>query len=110
MYLGYLVVLDVMVFGVLNFVTLTKGWTKHLQLSCTVCLYSYAFSISKQIDLQCSLNYKGSSPAMKNVGAEKIFKQSVTNHNLYYTSFYGDGDLRAFPAAENNYGLEKPVT
>ena len=47
---------------------------------------------------------------MKNVGAEKIFKQSVTNHNLYYTSFYGDGDLRAFPAAENNYGLEKPVT
>ena len=41
---------------------------------------------------KCGLNYKGSSPAMKTVGAEKIFKQSVTKHNLYYTSFYGDGD------------------
>ena len=39
-----------------------------------------------------SLNYKGLSPALEKVGAEKIFKQPVAKHNLYYTSFYGDGD------------------
>ena len=43
------------------------------------------------------------------VSAEKIFKQSVTKHSLYYTSFYGDGDSKAFPAVENAYGPEKPV-
>ena len=41
---------------------------------------------------KCGLNCKGSSPAMETVRAEKIFKQSVTKHNLYYTSFHGDGD------------------
>ena len=34
---------------------------------------------------------------MEKVGAEKIIKQSVTKHNLCYTSFYGDGDSKAFP-------------
>ena len=34
-----------------------------------------------------SLNYKGSSPVMEKVSAEKIIKQSVTKHNLCYTSF-----------------------
>ena len=57
----------------------------------------------------CSLNYKGSSPAMEKVGAEKIFKQSLTKHSLYYTSFYGDGDSKGFPALENAFGLEKPI-
>ena len=42
------------------------------------------------------LNYKGSSPAQETVSAEKILKQSVTKHNLCYTSFYGDGDSKAF--------------
>ena len=46
---------------------------------------------------KCSLNYKGSSLAMEEVGAEKIFKQSVTKHSLYYTFFYGNGDSKAFP-------------
>ena len=46
---------------------------------------------------------------MKKVGAEKIFKQSVTKHSLYYISFYGDDYLKTFPAAENVYGPEKPV-
>ena len=57
----------------------------------------------------CSLNYKGSSPAMGKVGAEKLFKQSVTKQSLHYTSFYDDSDSKAFPAVENAYGLEKPV-
>ena len=46
---------------------------------------------------------------MEKVGAEKIFKQSATKNSLYYTSFYGDGDSKVFPAMENAYGLEKPV-
>ena len=54
---------------------------------------------------KCSLIYKGSSPAMEKVGAEKIFKQSVTKHSLYYTFFYGDGDSKDFPAVENAFGL-----
>ena len=45
---------------------------------------------------KCSFNYKGSSTAMEKMGAEKIFKQSVTKHSLYYISFYGDGDSKPF--------------
>ena len=56
---------------------------------------------------KCSLNYKDSSLAMEKVSA--VFKQSVTKHNLYCTSFYGDGDSKAFPALENTSGLKMPV-
>ena len=45
---------------------------------------------------------------MEKVGAEKIIKQSITKHNLYYTRFYGDGDSKAFPAVENAYGADRP--
>ena len=55
------------------------------------------------------LNYKGSSPAQETVSAEKILKQTVTKHNLCYTSFYGDGDGDFFPSVENAYGPKKPV-
>ena len=46
---------------------------------------------------------------MEKMGAEKIFKQLVTQHSLYYTSFYGDGHSKAFPAVENASSPEKPV-
>ena len=55
---------------------------------------------------KCRLNYKGSYPTMKKVGAGKIFKQSVTQYSLQYTSFYGHGDSTAFPAVENACGPE----
>ena len=58
---------------------------------------------------KCGLNCKGSSSAIEKVGAEKIFKQSVTKPNLYYTSSYDDGDSKAFPAVENACSPEKPV-
>ena len=58
----------------------------------------------------CSLNHEGSSPAMETAGAKKMFEASVENHNLYYTSFYGDGDSKAYPAVKDVYGPEKPVT
>lgn len=40
---------------------------------------------------------------------KKIFKQSVTKHNLFYISLCGDGDSKAFPEVENTYDLEKHV-
>ena len=43
------------------------------------------------------MNYKGSPSAMETVDAEK-YSKSVTKHNLYYTSFYGDS--KAFRALE----------
>ena len=46
---------------------------------------------------------------METVGAEKIFNESVTKHQLYYTSFYGDGDSKSYPAVEKVYRPDKPV-
>ena len=58
---------------------------------------------------KCSLNYTGSSPNMEKVGAENIFKRSVKKRGLYYTSFYGDGDSKSFPAVENVYEPKRKV-
>ena len=58
---------------------------------------------------RCNLNYKGSSPGMEKLGAQKIFQRSVQKHNLYYTSFYGDGDSKAFSAIKDVYGPSKPA-
>ena len=61
-------------------------------------------------DHKCNQNYDGSSPNMEKVGAETIFGRSVNKYNLFYTSFYGDGDSKAFAAVEGVYGAGKPVT
>ena len=58
---------------------------------------------------KCNLNYTGSSPAMETAGATKIFSGSKEKHNLFYTSFYGDGDSKAYPAVKDIYGPTKPV-
>ena len=47
---------------------------------------------------------------METAGAKKIFEASVEKHKLYYTSFYGDGDSKAYPAVKNVYEPDKPVT
>ena len=67
-FLCYLVFLDVMVFNVLNFVTLMKkkGLARHLQFSCAVCLYSYGFFTPKQIDLP-----------KENKGGQKLYDVNV---------------------------------
>ena len=49
----------------------------------------------------CNLNYTGSSPAMKTAGPTKIFSSSKEKHELYYTSFYGNGDSKAYPPVED---------
>ena len=40
---------------------------------------------------------------METAGATKIFGRSVEKHGLYYTSFYGDGDSKAYPAVKGVY-------
>ena len=55
----------------------------------------------------CSLNYTGSSPNMEKIGTQKIVGSSVEKLGLYFTSFYGDGDSKAFSSVENIYGPEK---
>ena len=57
----------------------------------------------------CNLNFTGSSPAMEKAGAIKIFERSVQKHGLFYTSFYGDGDSKAFPAVKDTYGPKKAI-
>lgn len=52
---------------------------------------------------KCNLNYEGSSPAMECAGATTIFGRSVEKYGLYYTSFYGDGDSKAYPAVKDIY-------
>ena len=52
---------------------------------------------------KCNLNYKGSSPAMGTAGATKILGRSVEKHGIYYTSFYGDGGSKAYPAVKEVY-------
>ena len=39
----------------------------------------------------------------------KIFEQSFSKHELFYTSFYGDGDSKAYTAVQNIYRPTKLV-
>lgn len=41
---------------------------------------------------KCQINYEGSSGGMEGDGALKIFKRSISERNLKYTTFVGDGD------------------
>ena len=59
---------------------------------------------------ECSINHKGSSGAKEIIGAQMIFKRSVEKHNLYYTSFYGDGDSKLYSSVKNICGTKKDVT
>ena len=56
----------------------------------------------------CNLNCTGSSSGMETAGATKIFSSSKEKYGLYYTSFYGDGDSKAYPAVKDIYGPSKP--
>ena len=73
--------------------------------SCKACVRMRAISKSdpERFELwkashECSLNYTGSSPNMEKLGPQKMFGRSVNKHGLYNTSFYGDGDSKAFPS------------
>ena len=55
------------------------------------------------------MNYSGSAPAMEPEGAKRIFKRSVTSHNLQLDKLFGDGDSKSFSAVENIYKKEYDV-
>ena len=57
----------------------------------------------------CNRNYSGSSPNMEKLGTVKIFERSREQHKLFYTSFYGDGDSKAYSAVQNIYRPAKQV-
>ena len=51
----------------------------------------------------CKANFKGSAPAMEPEGTERIFRRSITTHNLRYTELYGDGDSKSHKQVKNVY-------
>ena len=91
MYLCYSVVLDVIVFNILNLMThqwKKIGLARHLQLSCTVYLYSHKFFTSKQTDLQ-KKNKWGQKIYDVNVRAVNGGRQVGTGHeHLNKLCFY----------------------
>ena len=57
----------------------------------------------------CKVNYSGTAPAMEVEGAKRMFERSIVKRNLRYTSYYGDGDSKAYEAIKSTYDVEKPV-
>lgn len=51
----------------------------------------------------CNANFKGSAPAMEPEGAARIFARSLSQNNLRYTMFYGDGDSKSFSEVRDVY-------
>ena len=56
-----------------------------------------------------NLIYTGSSLGMETTGATKIFSSSKEKYGIYYTSFYGDGDSKAYPTVKDIYCPTKPI-
>ncbi|GFX16905.1 uncharacterized protein TNCV_2518831 [Trichonephila clavipes] len=46
---------------------------------------------------------------METVGAYRIFERSEANRSLRYTSYYGDGDSKAFNNVKDIYGYDSVV-
>ena len=42
-------------------------------------------------------------------GDKRIFARSIANRNICYTSYYGDGNSKAYEAVKFIYDTEKPV-
>ena len=55
----------------------------------------------------CKVNNSGTAPAVE--GAKRMFERSIAKRNLPYTSYYGDGDSKAYEAVISTRDVEKPV-
>ena len=42
---------------------------------------------------------------MEMTGVKRIFGRSIEEHRLWYTEYYGDNDIKAFPAVEPIYEI-----
>ena len=63
---------------------------------------------SRNHELFCEINHKGSSGSMEKEGVVEMFLRSIDKHNLKYAEYIGDGDPHSFGAVkqelENKYG------
>ena len=57
----------------------------------------------------CPVNYTGTAPVMEVEGAKRMFERSITNRNIRYTSYCGEGDSKAYQTVKFVYGPDKPV-
>ena len=87
-----------------------------LSKSCKDCAYPKKIASSDPAGYEtwklfhnCNVNYAGSSSGMETAGATEIFSSSKETHGLYYTSYYGDHDSKAYPAVKDIYGPNKPI-
>ena len=72
-----------------------------MRKTCKVCQLSKIDPTSvKYQDLkekhQCQKDYEGSAPGMELTGANLIYGRSVTERNLRYTKYVGDGDSKSY--------------
>ena len=49
---------------------------------------------------KCHINVQGSSGAMEGTGALSLFKMSIDQYKLKYTTFVGDGDSDTFTVVQ----------
>ena len=93
-------VLDVSVFS-----KLYKGCTSMKKIASADPIRYETWKLSHN----CKLNCTGSSTGMEIAGATKIFSSSKEKHGLHCTSFYGDGDSKAYPAVKDIFGPSKSI-
>ncbi|GFX05959.1 uncharacterized protein TNCV_759951 [Trichonephila clavipes] len=75
---------------------------------CTKTEKTSGFS-KKCVVSHCCKNHKGSASNMETVGTYRIFERSEANRSLRYTSYYGDGDSKAFNNVKDIYGYVSVV-
>ena len=87
-----------------------------LSKSCKDCAYPKKIASSDPAGYEtwklfhnCNVNYAGSSSGMETAGPTEIFSSSKETHGLYFTSYYGDHDSKAYPAVKDIYGPNKPI-
>ena len=54
----------------------------------------------------CAANYDGSAPMMEVEGTKRMFERSITNRNVRYIKYYGDGDSKAYREVKDVYKLD----
>ena len=62
-------------------------------------------------ETKCSKTFEGTSNAMEQECAKKIWGRSVAKYKLWYTTMLSDGDSKAYDAISeaNVYGADKKV-
>ena len=51
----------------------------------------------------CKLNYHGSAPGMKVIGAQIMFSHLISQNKLRYVNYYGDGSCKSYSCVKDTY-------